>query len=750
MEPADLARGLDTNILSITKVLWVFLVVLGVFTLLSSCSSAAPIPTAAPAAPAEPAATEAPVEGPGSAISPPAQEQLPAPTSTVIAAPTAEYPIKPTAPPSFPPTIPPSPVQSEARIAELEWPPILRLGESDVIRLTLIPSTDGYIATTEFPGHQTQSQNIRLPRPGGYDLYAAARLDGVRFVISPSGEQEQYLPVDEPTEWRWSLSAQDPGRQRLTVVLLLRWRPTGAPAFEPPSREVVAYSRALDIKVMSYFGLSQSQAMLGGLFGLILGGSLLLIGISLHPARRLEPGGNFQPSTNHLVRTSPNLELTLEIRPGILLAPAEKTLFQALFSRYARVVIKEEFLSGYSGARTFLALPIHPDGRTDAHSIVKLGEQEAMLREYKNYETYVKDTLPPVTARIQHPPVTVSAKESISKSSRLGLQKAAMKFTFIGASGTIPRSLRQELLEKPDPTWLSKLFKTFGPNWWMQHKPYTFSLAQEYDRMLPTHLVIEPAKESGFALQPDTSPLTLSLELGDRVSLPDFSSGRWSKELRQDGQSWSFTGKSTNGEPALRLRWLSAEIPASPCGKISATRMDLLRSFIPSSTDLFGFPDPLAKLPALLTEIVQGTQSTIHGDLNLENILVGPGGMVWLIDFAQTRDGHTLFDFAHLEAEIIAHVIASQISSSQDYLNLLERTWQIWEYPTAPQSDSFLGLLQSLHNIASRCLFNPTNPREYYLALITACLGALKYKNLNENARQMLYLTAAFVMSKLD
>ena len=71
--------------------------------------------------------------------------------------------------------------------------------------------------------------------------------------------------------------------------------------------------------------------------------------------------------------------------------------------------------------------------------------------------------------------------------------------------------------------------------------------------------------------------------------------------------------------------------------------------------------------------MVSGTQSTIHGDLNLENALVVPGDFIWLIDFAMTRDGHTLFDFAHLEAEIIAQVIAPQLGSPQDYLDLLQK-----------------------------------------------------------------------------
>ena len=58
--------------------------------------------------------------------------------------------------------------------------------------------------------------------------------------------------------------------------------------------------------------------------------------------------------------------------------------------------------------------------------------------------------------------------------------------------------------------------------------------------------------------------------------------------------------------------------------------------------------DPSTSVP------VMSPRSIIHGDLNLENVLIGPGGMVWLIDFATTREGHPLMDFAHLEAEIIA------------------------------------------------------------------------------------------------
>jgi hypothetical protein len=138
----------------------------------------------------------------------------------------------------------------------------------------------------------------------------------------------------------------------------------------------------------------------------------------------------------------------------------------------------------------------------------------------------------------------------------------------------------------------------------------------------------------------------------------------------------------------------------------------------------------------LLGETTHASQSIIHGDLNLENILVGPGGMLWLIDFAQTREGHTLFDFAHLEAEIIGQIIATKVENPQDYLAILRGT-------ALPQHQELAALLEALHEITNRCLFNPSQPREYRIALTLTCLGALKFNNLSPFAKHLLYLTAA-------
>jgi hypothetical protein len=424
--------------------------------------------------------------------------------------------------------------------------------------------------------------------------------------------------------------------------------------------------------------------------------------------RDVLPPANGAPSGIHI-----------EPPPGVTLSPVETTLLSSLFARYARLVIEREFLSGYSGARTFLAVPIRPDSRVDAHTIVKIASARSIQQEFASYENFVKTTLPPATARIQQPPVRFE-------------NLAAMQYTFLGGSGYTPTSLRQALLENPDPRLLWKLFDTFAPNWWMQHKPFVFRLGQEYARKLPTHYVLEPCNATPDAVLDGTLPVSSGdWPLGTILSLKNFPHA----EPRPGGKSYALTNDPAPGHPPIRVRWNGGNAPfQGATGRLTATRWTILQN---ASADLplFTLPDPLEKLPALLNERVNGTQSLIHGDLNVENILAGPGEWVWLIDFAETRDGHTLYDFAHLYAELIAHVIAPQIPRPEDYLEILQ--------------DGADPLLVAVREMAGRCLFDPKQTREFELAVMVSCLGALKFANLTPHARHLLYLTAAYGGQKL-
>lgn len=591
----------------------------------------------------------------------------------------------------------------ELRVVELEWPATVKLGDSDVIRLALVPSDDGYTARAEYDEHTLTSQALEIKRPEGYTLSATARLDGTGFDISPAGDQRYIVPPEEAITWRWSLSPRTPGRQRVSLLLVLRWEPeSGA---QGVTKESLVFDRSLEIQVISFLGLRKPEALAFGFTGLAFG---LLVGVLAWTGGRSRSG-------LHLATMNPDVNLAIEAASGMALNPDETRLMQALFHKYQRLILQREFMSGYSGARTFLARPVKNDTHSDAETIIKIGPRQDIVTEFQNYEAFVKDRLPPITARIQNPPITLR-----------GSQRAALQYTCIAEPGKSPISLRQSLLAQPDPILIQRLFDSFGPYWWMQRQPYTFRMAQEYDRLLPPHLVLEPAAGlAGFALQPDYDPTMMQVRPGDLVNAAAFD--RY--ELRADGKSLTLFGTQSPGRPVLRVRWLGVRPPSGTTARVVALRSDLLRQYT-AGFDLLGLADPLTRLEAWLQEVVSGTRSVIHGDLNLENILVGPGNLVWLIDFAQTREGHSLFDFSRLASELIAHVLVEKCQTPQEYLNLLRSGGD--------------PLLRTVENIATACLFDDKNPREYSQTLALACLGALKYQNLPARAKYYLYLTAAF------
>lgn len=612
-----------------------------------------------------------------------------------------------------------APEVREERILEVEWPPQMRLGDSDTLRLSLLPSQEGYTVTTEFEEHTAQESAVTVARLAGYSLWASARVDAAGFLLSPEGAQVRELPAGEPVTWRWTLTPRSTGRQRASLVLLLRWIPLDSE--NGPIRERELYSRSLTVEVTSFLGLTARQAAVAGFAGLGFGGAFTIpLAVFL-----------LRPKGRRLRSAAPNLALKIELPPGLTLTVPEQTLLRVLFRAYSRITLEAEFRSGYSGARTFLVLPLRADGRSDAYTIAKLGDAESIRREYENYETFVKDTLPPITARIQESPVTAPARARPQ-----ARPAAALRYTFIGEPGKKPVSLRNALLENPDPAFLERLFATFGPGWWMQRKPYVFRASQEYDRMLPAHFVLEPARGRAEAvLDGRSAPAEAAGSAGQIVRLKNFHA----VELRPGGESLSLRGDPPPGQPALRVRWMSGEYTDGAVGRVIASRKTLLNG-LAANLDLCGLTDPLAALDTRLAERIQGTQSILHGDLNLENVLAGPGGTVWLIDFAQTREGHTLADFAHLQVEIVAHVIAPAAGSLRGFVDLLQRKQSA---PTA------FRLLDTLEGISGRCLFNPAHPREYRLALYLSALGALKYSNLDPLQRNFLYLYAAMIQTEL-
>ncbi len=245
------------------------------------------------------------------------------------------------------------------------------------------------------------------------------------FNINPDTAQEKIILDNQDTHWRWTISAETPGVHRLTISLAFQWKSVDETDISRKTK-VEVFSKAFEVNVHSFFGLNRKQSFMGGFGSLILSGVLGFITLFLKkdPIRKL------------LEEKTPDKKMKIETKPEIKLEDKDISILQGMFSGYDRILIEREFLSGYSGARTLLILPVHLDGRRDAETIVKIGTKESILREYQNYLTYVKQTLPPMTARIQQPPISV--KNALF---------AAIMYTFVAEPGKPPKSLGQYLKE---------------------------------------------------------------------------------------------------------------------------------------------------------------------------------------------------------------------------------------------------------------------------------------------------------------
>src|SRR5260221_699386 len=129
--------------------------------------------------------------------------------------------------------------------------------------------------------------------------------------------------------------------------------------------------------------------------------------------------------------------------------------------------------------------PFQADGRSDALDVVKIAERQSILWEKKRYDSFVKDTLPPTTARIEADPALPD---------RVPL--GGLKYTFVRFRGEdLPVSLRdftENHIAGDVAAFLwEALYNGFREAWWGQAQPYRFAAWQEYEFLLPPTLVVD-------------------------------------------------------------------------------------------------------------------------------------------------------------------------------------------------------------------------------------------------------------------
>jgi hypothetical protein len=211
---------------------------------MTACSAAQP------GLPPESVVTEAP--------SPPLEEQ---PTQAIAATAATAAPL-PTAPPAI----------LETRRLTLDWPPIIRAGDSDVIRLTLEVDEQGNLTpTAAYEGHVVTGETVAIPDVfATCNVLAEARLDLAGVEVNPSGLVSETLRPGQRVTFSWSVRPAEVGIYRGTAWFFLRFIPLAGGAGE----ERALAALPVEIEAVSFFGLHAGPARWLGAVGSFIGGLL--------------------------------------------------------------------------------------------------------------------------------------------------------------------------------------------------------------------------------------------------------------------------------------------------------------------------------------------------------------------------------------------------------------------------------------------------------------------------------------------
>jgi CheY-like chemotaxis protein len=453
--------------------------------------------------------------------------------------------------------------------------------------------------------------------------------------------------------------------------------------------------------------------------------------------------------------------------PGLTLTAAEAALLAQAFAGKDEVFVEREFRSGYSGVVVLLVSP----GPGQAQVVVKVGSPTILQQEYAAYRDFVEPASLQNTARLQGEPLVAPDG-----------QLALINYTFAGGDPRLPtHSLRvyyQNRGGQAVAEVLDRVFRIYGRQWWAINRPQKFVVGEHYDRMLYVHLKLEPA-----AVPAAQARILVAGQLGAK-DLQDIEPGQAVRlegfrvvEVRSDREEITLGTDPPPGEASapLRVRVENEDISRYKQDQVldrldclvTATRQTLLveavsaalPTFDPVATQLsFGgrmYYNPLLDLPDLLDRVIEARVSTIHGDLNLENILVDETtGFAWLIDFAETRIGPTLYDLQRLEGQLVTRLLPPAVARAGLGPEVMVEIFEALHADPPrlgaphPALQEPYTVLVGLRRLARQYMMDDRDWDEYYLGLIIALLGTLKFRGLEPLAHK-LALTGAIAARSL-
>jgi hypothetical protein len=475
----------------------------------------------------------------------------------------------------------------------------------------------------------------------------------------------------------------------------------------------------------------------------------------------------------------PKVEFAAYISP-----PPDKTeifedILQRMFTGCQRVFVAKEFTAGsYSGSWVFLVERFR-DRAPELPVVVKFASLSLIEKEWQAYQQHIKDKWAAI-APIKAEPILAKA------------ENLAGLYYAVAGDGIFPvTSLRAYCLEAgvDDIKFVlaERLASVLERGLTHSKQRYKVRLQALYDPVLPVNLLLEPGSVP-YGLKPtlvkagELAPS--SLTPGDYVRLENFVVTKVDAKDNtvtlnlphpdDDLPNNAYTVRLKYAEGAtLPAYTIGQALPAPVDGQVLATRRsqwadEMKKVMAAQPFDLAGetislsdgtrLPNPLVVVPEILDRHLDLKVFHIHGDLNLENILIDPKVRdVRLIDFSEARWDHVLHDFFRLETEVVTKLIPPALAEADLPVELIRPFYEQLHCanfhappldtarPPDPALEKAFEILRAIRRVVRDYgLFDPRDFSEYYDGLTLYLLGALKFRNLDDAEEAPLPKQLAF------
>lgn len=195
--------------------------------------------------------------------------QPPTNASTEAVAIVATAPRSSPVPTSSSPEITAIPALPERRRLTLEFPPHIRAGDSDLVRLTLEVDDLGNVTpTAEIGGNVITGKMVEIPNLyESHNVIAETRFDIAGLEVRPSELISEALSPGSSVTFRWSIHPSEVGVYRGTIWFYLRFvnKSSGE-----ESRKTIS-AQTVEIQAVNFFGLSANLARTTGVVGSVVG-----------------------------------------------------------------------------------------------------------------------------------------------------------------------------------------------------------------------------------------------------------------------------------------------------------------------------------------------------------------------------------------------------------------------------------------------------------------------------------------------